>query len=207
MLDVGRERAAFWFRPSNGHGWNLWKIPLACPNTSGEADSSYDGLAPIATVKRRTSRFQMRTFTVGQWSEHPVQEASQKSYCLIIGHDIYMMSDYWSEASVVIPTPYKPGASFPARVVETKIREALNEQAATQSVLRPRPVSACEPAIDSLVVVEIICAIEEAIGISLPPTFSPRGGYDTVEACVTGILDATRAVWVEIVKEKEHHER
>jgi acyl carrier protein len=67
-------------------------------------------------------------------------------------------------------------------------------------------VSACEPEIDSLVVVEIICAIEEILGVSLPPTFSPRGGYDDVEACVADLLDVARTVWIEITKENEYHD-
>ncbi len=50
------------------------------------------------------------------------------------------------------------------------------------------------PRSNSLVVVEIICAIEEIIGVNLPPTFAPRGGYDDVEACVADLLAETRAV-------------
>ncbi len=106
-----------------------------------------------------------------------------------------------------IHTRFKPDPSFPSRDVETCIRDALTAQAGAQAVLRPRPASACEPEIDSLVVVEIICAIEEILGVSLPPTFSPRGGYDDVEACVTDLLQVTRAVWKDLVKEEEHHER
>lgn len=97
--------------------------------------------------------------------------------------------------------------NFPARDVESCIRDALAEQAKAQSILRPRATSACEPEIDSLVVVEIICAIEEVLGVTLPPTFAPRGGYDDVEGCVADLLSVSRAVWVELAKEKEHHDR
>lgn len=103
-------------------------------------------------------------------------------------------------------TPFEPNKSFPAGDVESCIRGALNAQAGVQSVVRPRTVSACEPAIDSLAVVELICVIEEILGVSLPPTFCPRGGYDDVEACVAALLEVTLAVWVDLVKEKEHHE-
>lgn len=106
-----------------------------------------------------------------------------------------------------IHTRFKPNPNFPAREVETCIRDALSAHVGMQNVLRPRRVSVCEPEIDSLVVVEIICAIEEILGVSLPPTFAPRGGYDDVETCVSDLLDVTRAVWVDLTKEKEHHDR
>ena len=63
------------------------------------------------------------------------------------------------------------------------------------------------PEIDSLVVVEVICVIEEILGVSISPAFTPRGGYDDVETCVTALLAEARAVWVNYVKEKQHHDR
>jgi acyl carrier protein len=101
--------------------------------------------------------------------------------------------------------PANPG--FPARDVEDCIRDALDQELGAQAVLRPRTPSACDPEIDSLVVVEIICTIEAIIGISLPHTFAPRGGYPDVEACVADLLAETRAVWGALVKEEEHHDR
>jgi acyl carrier protein len=108
---------------------------------------------------------------------------------------------------VSIHTRFRADPSFPARDVETCIRGTLGAQAGAQAALRPRAASACEPEIDSLVVVEIICAIEEILGVSLPPTFVPRGGYDDVEACVTAVLGVARTVWIDLVKEEEHHGR
>src|SRR2546423_15378020 len=95
--------------------------------------------------------------------------------------------------------------AFPAADVETCIREGLAAQQRAQQALRPGAASACEPAIDSLVVVELICAIEEQLGVTLPPTFVPRGGYDNVEICVGGLLVEARALWAELVKQKEEH--
>lgn len=94
-------------------------------------------------------------------------------------------------------------SGFPARDIERCIRDALADQAAAQNALRPRQVSACEPEIDSLVVIEIICAIEEALGVSLPDSFVPRGGYDETEVCVADLMAKTQAVWVDLVKEKQ----
>lgn len=96
--------------------------------------------------------------------------------------------------------------SFPAREIEGCIRDALADQVGVQNVLRPRPTSACEPGIDSLVVVEIICAIEEILGVSLPASFAPRGGYEDAEACVADLMAETRGVWVDLIKKKQHHE-
>src|SRR5262245_55644082 len=84
---------------------------------------------------------------------------------------------------------------FPATKVEKCIRTALDVELAAQQVLRPRAASACEPEVDSLVVVELICAIEKFLGISLPPNFIPRGGYQSVEECVSELLAETQAAW------------
>ena len=100
----------------------------------------------------------------------------------------------------------KPDPSFPAREVERCIRDTLADQAGMQDVLRPQPISACEPEIDSLVVVEIICAIEGAIGIDLPSSFIPRGGYRDAEECVADVMSEARSVWFHLVKEEVHHE-
>lgn len=75
-------------------------------------------------------------------------------------------------------------AVFPAAEVETCIRDALAHQAADQAVLRPaNPRTAAgpswEPEIDSLLAVEVICAVEQLLGIKLPATF-PRRAATTV---------------------------
>jgi hypothetical protein len=101
---------------------------------------------------------------------------------------------------------------FPAAEVEACIANALADQAADQAVLRPgrgtttaaptvpRP---WEPEIDSLVVVEVICAIEELLGIELPATFSPKGGYDSAQACIDGLVSEAKAAWDEVTKENK----
>ena len=86
-----------------------------------------------------------------------------------------------------------PSVVFPAAEVEACIRDAFADQAADQTVLRPgreataTPVAprSWEPEIDSLVVVEVICAVEELLGIEIPATFSPKGGYDSVRRAST----------------------
>jgi acyl carrier protein len=105
-------------------------------------------------------------------------------------------------------------AVFPAAEVEACIRDALADQAADQAVLRPgrattaTPVAprSWEPEIDSLVVVEVICAVEELLGIEIPATFSPKGGYDSAEACINDLMSEARDAWTEATKEKQTNE-
>lgn len=105
-----------------------------------------------------------------------------------------------------IQSRIKFGPVFPASKVERSIRGCLSDQARTQEALIPRPKIACEPVIDSLCVVEIICAIEQELGIDLPTTFVPRGGYDSIEACVEDLTSKARSVWSDLVNEEEQHE-
>jgi acyl carrier protein len=91
--------------------------------------------------------------------------------------------------------------AFPRAAAEASLRSALAIQAADQAVLRDREPAAplarasWEPEIDSLVVVELICAVEEQIGLTLPISFAPKGGYDTAEGCIRDLLAKTEAVW------------
>jgi acyl carrier protein len=104
-------------------------------------------------------------------------------------------------------------AIFPAAEVEACIREALANQAADQAVLRPGrpqqtgPLRSWEPEIDSLVAVEVICAVEELLGIELPGTFSPKGGYANADVCVNDLIAEAKVVWAKATKEKETHEQ
>jgi acyl carrier protein len=107
------------------------------------------------------------------------------------------------------------GAVFPSAEVEACIRNALADQGADQALLRPGQASTAtpvaprswEPEIDSLVVVEVICAIEELLGITLPATFSPKGGYDSVDSCVNDLMSETQATWNSITKEKQPNDQ
>lgn len=105
--------------------------------------------------------------------------------------------------------------SFPAAQVDACIRDALAHQAADQAILRPHlpstpgivPGPSWEPEVDSLVAVEIVCAIEEMLGVKLPATFSPRGGYDSAEACVNDLMSQAQVVWEQSTKETQTHDQ
>lgn len=99
--------------------------------------------------------------------------------------------------------------SFPERDVEACIREALAEQASTQSTILPgakNDLRPWEPEIDSLVVVEIMCAVEELLNVELPASFAPKGGYASVEACVNDLVSQARSAWKESIKEPALHD-
>ncbi|MEW5686190.1 MAG: hypothetical protein AB1942_14825 [Pseudomonadota bacterium] len=107
-----------------------------------------------------------------------------------------------------LTSPQVSTPEFPAAAVEACIRDELQRQADSQSLLRlPKPSDApkWEPEIDSLVVVEIICAVEDLLNVSLPETFTPRGGYDSVEDCIADVVAAASAVWHEVTKKETQH--
>jgi hypothetical protein len=114
--------------------------------------------------------------------------------------------------ATTVSTPHV--AAFPAAQVEACIRDALAHQAADQAILRPHPSTpgvvpspSWEPEVDSLVAVEIICSVEEMLGLKLPATFSPRGGYDSAEACVNDLMSQAQVVWEQSTKETQTHDQ
>jgi acyl carrier protein len=123
------------------------------------------------------------------------------------------MSDIQAEIFVATLLKSFQSAIFPTAEVEACIRGALTSQAAEQALLRPiraqptTPSRSWEPEIDSLVAVEVICAVEELVGVELPGTFSPKGGYASVDACVNDLIAEAKAVWAEATKEKKTHEQ
>lgn len=126
------------------------------------------------------------------------------------------MSDIRTESYMSLVEEKSRRAAFPAAAVEACIRDALADQAADQAVLRSGRTSntgpsvtpsSWEPEIDSLVAVEVICAIEELLGVEIPPTFSPKGGYDSAEACVNDLMSEAKTAWDASTKELMTHEQ
>ncbi len=98
---------------------------------------------------------------------------------------------------------------FPEREVEACIRDALVAQASTQDIILPEAKKSSrpwEPEIDSLVAVEIMCAVEELLNVELPATFAPKGGYASTEACVKDLVSQAKAAWHDAIKEPALHE-
>jgi len=80
---------------------------------------------------------------------------------------------------------------FPVQLLEAAIRDeiaaAIND--------RPTPPGAWEPEIDSLVMVRVICRIEEEIAVELPDDVMPQGGFDGADHCVAVVMNACRERW------------
>ena len=108
---------------------------------------------------------------------------------------------------MIMSAQFTAGAqAFPQKAVEGCITSALDDQAGTQAILHGSSASGSwEPEIDSLVVVEIICAIEEQLGLNLPQSFIPRGGYSRKADCISDLVGQAKAVWdANVVSEKVH---
>ncbi len=82
---------------------------------------------------------------------------------------------------------------FPAKVIE----EAIRDEITRAPVDRPPTKSGWRPEVDSLAVVMVALRVERELGISLPETLMPPGGFDDVETCVHSILSQCRTLWTE----------
>lgn len=82
---------------------------------------------------------------------------------------------------------------FPEEVVEAAIRDEIARAPAD----RPPTKGGWRPEVDSLVVVMVTLRVERELGITLPETVMPAGGFDDVEACVRSILAQSRTLWME----------
>lgn len=80
---------------------------------------------------------------------------------------------------------------FPAQLLEAAIRDeiaaAIND--------RPTPLGTWESEIDSLVMVRVICRIEEEIAVELPDDLMPQGGFDGADHYVAIVMKACREQW------------
>lgn len=82
---------------------------------------------------------------------------------------------------------------FPEKVIEAAIRDEIARAPAD----RPSTKSGWRPEVDSLVVVMVTLRVERELGINLPETVMPPGGFDDAETCVRSILAQCRTLWSE----------
>jgi hypothetical protein len=108
-------------------------------------------------------------------------------------------------------TTAKPKATvaFPAQAIEASIRGFLAQEGAMQAVLHGGGAAAGaaagigpQPAIDSLVVVEILLELETQVPFELPESLVQAGGYDSVEEVVQHLMPKLQKRWSEHHKEK-----
>lgn len=94
-------------------------------------------------------------------------------------------------------------SAFPTDVVETAIRDELAAaKAATPFQFGGATAQNWEAEIDSMVIVEVLCAVQEAIGIDLSEDIIPQGGFETADECVATVLAAAAKTWDERAPEE-----
>jgi len=97
----------------------------------------------------------------------------------------------------------KPKAvAFPAAQVEACLRDELLDAAATEAELHGTPwpaevvaKSAVSIHLDSLVVVEILCAVEPVLGFELREGVVRAGGYLSVDQAIGQLMPRIEQEW------------
>jgi len=95
--------------------------------------------------------------------------------------------------------------TFPAVEIEQCLRNELAQAAEDKAVIYGRSDSAGGEArrrgpsfqheIDSLVVIEILCAIEEVVGFEIPDSIVCAGGYGMPDQLVTDLMPKIESLW------------
>jgi hypothetical protein len=103
----------------------------------------------------------------------------------------------------------KTQTAFPAQAIEATIRDFLAEEGAMQAVLHGgSPVGGVagtigpQPAIDSLVVVEVLLELETQVPFDLPESLVRAGGYDSVDEVIQHLMPKLQQRWNQYQKEK-----
>ncbi len=99
--------------------------------------------------------------------------------------------------------------TFQAAAIEAALRDALisnvQDQATLYGVQLPESlsdVSKQSVSIDSLIVVEILCAVEALVGSELPQKLVNEGGYNSVDQAVENLMPKIKKVWQKNLKGK-----
>lgn len=92
--------------------------------------------------------------------------------------------------------------AFPKAAVEKSLVEGLVEAIAAEAAIRGYAVPAEHAAlvkaavhVDSLLTVDIVCAVEPIIGMKLPQHVVKTGGYSSIEAAVAHVLPRIERHW------------
>jgi acyl carrier protein len=88
---------------------------------------------------------------------------------------------------------------FPEKEIDAAIRDEIARAPAD----RPPTKGGWQPEVDSLVVIMVTLRVERELGITLPETAMPVGGFEDIESCVRSVLEQCRGVWTEKQRQKE----
>ncbi len=91
---------------------------------------------------------------------------------------------------------------FPAVADETCLRDELVETIKSLAKIKglslpatPAQIATTSVQIDSLVCVEILCAVEPIVGIELPEKVVKAGGYGSIDAAIKNLIPRIKAEW------------
>jgi hypothetical protein len=104
--------------------------------------------------------------------------------------------------SVAAAEKPKPAVAFPAADVEACLTEELLEAVRVEASLRGLPIPTSPAAaaarvveMDSLVVVDLLCAVEPVLGFKLPQGVVRAGGYHSVNQAVAHLMPRIEREW------------
>ena len=104
--------------------------------------------------------------------------------------------------SVAAAAKPKAAVAFPAADIEACLREELLEALRDEAGLRGLPVPAWAAAaasmmieMDSLVVVDLLCAVEPVLGFELREGLVRAGGYGSVDEAVAHLMPRIEREW------------
>ena len=93
-------------------------------------------------------------------------------------------------------------AIFPTTAVETCLRDELVETIKSLAKIKglslptaSAQIGTTSVQIDSLVCVEILCAVEPIVGIELPEKVVKAGGYGSIDAAIKNLIPRIEAEW------------
>ena len=91
---------------------------------------------------------------------------------------------------------------FPMAAVKACLRDELVETIKSLAKIKgltlpatPAQIATSSLQIDSLVCVEILCAIEPIVGIELPEKVVKTGGYGSIETAIKNLIPRIEAKW------------
>jgi hypothetical protein len=91
---------------------------------------------------------------------------------------------------------------FPTAAVEACLRDELVETIKALAKIKgltlpaaPAQIATTSVQIDSLVCVEILCAVEPIVGVELPEKVVKAGGYSSIEAAISNLIPRIEAEW------------
>jgi hypothetical protein len=103
-------------------------------------------------------------------------------------------------ATIALPTPTT--TAFPRAAVEACLRDELVETIRSIAKIKGLAVPSSHAQIgtmsvqiDSLVCVDILCAVEPVVKFELPEKVVKAGGYGSIEAAIAHMLPRIEAEW------------